>query len=182
MFRQVCKCGVWRAFSDHEVYCDQALEDHSPGRVAQTELKRPEDFCHTSLTGMRRNEDVLDIFRLGRRRLVVVVSAYSLADRAMRRRAGSRKSQMYTLILVAPLTDFSKELDMAETCRYNLSVLRGYKSNKILAVSASRWQMTVISVACPRLDWDGTVVGRSQAIAGKKSKEIDCGRQVGLEK
>ena len=46
---------------------DQALEDDGPCRVSQSILERADDLGNARLASMRGDEDVFDVFRLGRR-------------------------------------------------------------------------------------------------------------------
>lgn len=66
MARQVRQGDVWRPLANHEVDGDEALEDDSPCRVAQAVLQGVEDVGDARL-GVGGDEDVLDVFGLGRR-------------------------------------------------------------------------------------------------------------------
>lgn len=61
MPRNICKCYIWRSFSDHQMHCDQTLEYHSPCRIPQPVLQSPEHFCHACFSRMCSNEDMLDV-------------------------------------------------------------------------------------------------------------------------
>ena len=66
---QVLKRDLGLALPYHQMHDDQALEDNGPRRVAQAVRQRAEDLGDAGLARMRRDEDVLDIFRLGCREL-----------------------------------------------------------------------------------------------------------------
>lgn len=51
------------------MYNDQGLEADCPGRVAQTLFQCAEDLGDSGLAARRGQEDVFDIFGLGRRKL-----------------------------------------------------------------------------------------------------------------
>ena len=51
---------------------DERLEDDGPCRVPETLLKRTKDLCDTGFTRVRRNENVFDIFGLGRSQLFLI--------------------------------------------------------------------------------------------------------------
>lgn len=106
---------------------DQALEDDGPCRVPQPVLQGPEDLAHPGLSGMCRYEDVFDVLRLrGRGLQSKTVSAFLVRQLSSNvpamiacyhvAIASGRGCLVYmgprTLILVAPLTDFSNELAM----------------------------------------------------------------------
>lgn len=103
---------VGRSLADHQVDGDQALEDRRPGRVVNTFLQGAEDLADAKLAGMGGDEDVLNVFRFWRRKLQDKI-------RVSQRTTGvsAQSSPKPTLTLVAPLTDFSKELAMADGCR-----------------------------------------------------------------
>jgi hypothetical protein len=65
ILRQKLQCNLRLALSYHEVYDDQALEYDGPCRVAQAVREGAEDLGDARFTGMCRDEDVLDILRLG---------------------------------------------------------------------------------------------------------------------
>jgi hypothetical protein len=69
VLRQVLQGDLGLALSDHEMHDDQALEDNGPRRVAQAVLKGAKDLGDACFAGMRRDEDGLDILRLGGREL-----------------------------------------------------------------------------------------------------------------
>lgn len=69
MLGEIGKRDVGRAFADHEVDDNQALKDSGPSRVLETILQDAKNLTDTGLVGMRRNEDVLNIFGLWRRQL-----------------------------------------------------------------------------------------------------------------
>lgn len=61
------ECHVWRAFPYHEMRREQAFENHRPRGVAQSILQRAKDLADTGIARVSRYEDMLNIFRLGRR-------------------------------------------------------------------------------------------------------------------
>ncbi len=65
MLGQIAKGHIGRTLPDHQMDCDQALEDDSPCGVAQTVLQRPKDLSDAGLAGMCGDEDVFDVLRLG---------------------------------------------------------------------------------------------------------------------
>ena len=84
---------------------DQGLEDGGPCGLAQTLLQRPKDLGDPGLSRVCRNENVLDVFRLG--------SGELHRSRLDTVRLPLRYDPQYpspTLDLVPPLTDFSKVL------------------------------------------------------------------------
>jgi hypothetical protein len=92
---------------------DQAFEDDGPCRVVESMLKRSKDFADAGFVRMRGHKDVLDIFGLrwrGLRSSTISATVHTLGRKE--RRSRDRTSTGPTLILVAPLTDFSKELAM----------------------------------------------------------------------
>jgi hypothetical protein len=94
--RQVLERNVLLALAHHQVHDNQALEDDGPCCVPETALEGPKNLRNPSFARVRRDKDMFDVFRFGRGKL----GAVSRAERTMQRRA--------TLILVAPLTDFSQ--------------------------------------------------------------------------
>jgi hypothetical protein len=58
------------SFPDHEVYDYQRLEDDGPGGISESMGHRPKDLGDAGLSGMSRDENVLDIFGLGCRELL----------------------------------------------------------------------------------------------------------------
>ena len=98
------ECDVGRALANHEVDGDEALEDDGPRCIPEAVLQRADDLCDTRLARVRRDEEVLDVLCLWGRILVLWLASRTVLG------VGPRRSR--TLILVAPLTDFSKELDM----------------------------------------------------------------------
>jgi hypothetical protein len=113
---QVGQRYVGRPFADHEVDGDEALEDDGPCRVADAVLERPEDLTHAGVARVCRDEDVLDIFGLGGGGLGAegMGSAHGRPSPGLWSGGGGR----LTLILVAPLTDFSNELAMLASSGY----------------------------------------------------------------
>jgi hypothetical protein len=65
VLRQKLECNLGLALSYHKVHEDQALVYNCPCRVAQAVCKGAEDLSDASFTGMRRDEDMLDILRFG---------------------------------------------------------------------------------------------------------------------
>lgn len=53
------------ALPDHHMHDDEAFEDNGPCRVAQAVGESTKDLSDACLTGMRCDEDMLDIFGLG---------------------------------------------------------------------------------------------------------------------
>jgi hypothetical protein len=86
------------------VYDDEGLEDNCPRRVAQAVLEGSKDLGDAMFTRMRRNKNVFNVLRLGRSEL--------LGWSASNGRRGVVSN--VTLILVAPLTDFSQPEDIVE--------------------------------------------------------------------
>jgi hypothetical protein len=112
----------------HQVHNDEALEHNCPRRVAQAVRQGAEYLGDTCLTRVRRDEDVFDILRFGGGEL------QTSAD------AGKAILCARTLILVPPLTLFSKELAMGHgslvlwrramsgaTWQYRRRIGRGYQ-------------------------------------------------------
>lgn len=66
VFREEAQGDLGLALPYHQVHDDQALVDNGPGRVAEAVRKRAEDLTHACLAGVGRDQNVLDIFRLGR--------------------------------------------------------------------------------------------------------------------
>jgi hypothetical protein len=113
VLRQKLERNLGLSLSYHEMYDDQALEYDGPCRVAQSVRKGAEDLSDTSFAGMRRDEDVFDILGFGcceLRDLSVCCDGATSANDVNGRRVGRR---IATLILVPPLTLFSKELAMS---------------------------------------------------------------------
>ena len=84
---------------------DQGLENSGPGRLAQTLLHCPEDLGDSGLSRMRRDENMLYVFRLR--------SGELRRSRIRHGHASTRYDTQFsspTLDLVPPLTDFSKVL------------------------------------------------------------------------
>jgi len=104
---QVRQGRIRRSLTDHQMDRDQALEDDGPGRVPQAILQGPEHLADAGFARMCRDEDVLDVFALRRRGLEDGQSCQPSAP------DWHVATAQQTLILVAPLTDFSKELAMA---------------------------------------------------------------------
>lgn len=95
---------------------NKRLEDDGPGGVAQAVLQGAEDLSDAGLAGMGGDQDVLDIFALGGSELWFggAVSGWALSRLALARaRKGAGGRGRLALILVAPFTDFSKELDIS---------------------------------------------------------------------
>lgn len=61
---QVLQCDLWLALSYHEMYDDQALEDNGPRGIAQSVRQGAEYLSDSSFAGVRRDQDVFDIFGL----------------------------------------------------------------------------------------------------------------------
>ena len=78
MISEVGQRRIRRAFPDHQVNRDQALEDDSPGRVPQPVLQRPEDFPNARLTRPRCDQDMLNVLCLWGCSLGIVGSATRL--------------------------------------------------------------------------------------------------------
>lgn len=107
---QILKRDLRLALPDHQMHNDQTLEHDGPRRVAEAVREGAEDLGDTCLTGVRGHEDVLNIFGLGRRELRWMHCLAHANSRAGERWMGW--TVKLTLILVPPLTDFSKELAM----------------------------------------------------------------------
>ena len=75
---------------------NQPFEDDGPCCVPEAALEGSKNLGNASFSRVGGDEDMFDIFGFGRGKL----GAVSRAERMMQRRA--------TLILVAPLTDFSQ--------------------------------------------------------------------------
>lgn len=69
VLRQVLECDLWLAFPYHEMDDNQTLEDNCPCRVAQAVREGAKDLSDACLAGMRRDQNVFDIFGLGRGKL-----------------------------------------------------------------------------------------------------------------
>jgi hypothetical protein len=99
------------ALSYHEMYDDQALEDNGPCRVAQSVREGAKDLGDAGFSSMCRDQDVLDILGLWGGELQVNVRPLLAASGRLQCGHGQRNGErMPTLILVPPLTLFSKEL------------------------------------------------------------------------
>lgn len=138
--RQVLQRNFRLSLSDHEVHNNERLEHDGPCRVAKAVLKGAEDFGDASLTGVRRNKYVLDILGLRCCKLSERKSVTVSSTRSRDVYGGVEGSHRLTLILVAPFTDFSKELAMdccncpAEWSKYEL---REFPSSHDLTASVS---------------------------------------------
>ena len=86
---------------DHEMNHNQRLEHHRPCRFSNSNMQRSEDLCYACFAGMRRNKDILDIFRFRGRQLS------DINQQSKTLWPGERAIQL-TLTFVAPFTDFSK--------------------------------------------------------------------------
>lgn len=109
---QILKRDLGLTLTYHQMYDYEALVDDGPGGVAKAVHQGSEDLSNASLAGMRCDEDMLDILGLGRSELDEGALAMIEGSNANR---GGRISGR-TLILVAPFTDFSKELAMDQLC------------------------------------------------------------------
>lgn len=114
------------------MHSDETLEDDGPCGIAEAVCEGAKDFADASFAGMGSDEDVLNILCLWRgilRRGACVSIPIPGTDPQNKTRGARLESQIYripcwpphassvihrqrTLILVAPLTDFSKELDI----------------------------------------------------------------------
>lgn len=54
------------AFTDQHVRGQQSLEDNGPCRVSHSVLQSAEDFGDTGFAGVGCDQEMLDVFRLGR--------------------------------------------------------------------------------------------------------------------
>lgn len=109
--------------------CDQALEDDSPCRVAKPVLQRPEDLPDACLARVCRNQDMLDIFRLGGCGLKQW--RQPRCAQGVKRRRGAERRRQRTLTLVAPFTDFSNELAMVTELSASWATRRDSSSEKL---------------------------------------------------
>lgn len=66
---QVFEGGIAFSLLDHKMDNDQSLEAYGPGRVAKTLFQRAEDLGNSGLAARCSQQDVFDIFGLGRRKL-----------------------------------------------------------------------------------------------------------------
>lgn len=106
---QILERDVRLPLSYHQVDDYERLEDDGPGRVVQAVLERTEDFGDTGFASVRCDEDMFYILGLGRREL-------ETNDQQNFRQSIERLIDLggpRTLIFVPPLTDFSKEEDIA---------------------------------------------------------------------
>lgn len=69
VFGHVLQRSVQLTLPDHDVDHNQGLEYDCPCRITKSQLHCSKDLCDTGLAGMRRNQDVLDIFGFGGRKL-----------------------------------------------------------------------------------------------------------------
>ena len=69
MLGQVGEGGVRRALADHQVDRDERLVHDGPGRVTQPRVQGFEDIGQPVLAAVRRDEYVLDVLCLRRRKL-----------------------------------------------------------------------------------------------------------------
>lgn len=106
MVREESECHIRHTFPYHQVHHDERLEDDCPCRIAETILEDAEYFADASFAGMGRYEDVLDVLRFGRRELRTRQRPKRHLEKQKQTRA------QLTLILVAPLTDFSNDSGM----------------------------------------------------------------------
>lgn len=60
------KRNIRSAFTDQDVRGQQTLEDYGPCRVSQSVLQSAEDLGDTGFAGMGCDQEVLDVFGLGR--------------------------------------------------------------------------------------------------------------------
>lgn len=121
-------------------------------------LQRPEDLGNAGLVGMGGYEDMLDVFRLGGRGLAIDCSVSPSAGGFFH---GMRPGQR-TLILVAPLTDFSKELAIVLVVRQR-RVLDGTDRLRQRTLRDSRVRNSNGNSNSSRL---GSVVGRARKLMG----------------
>ena len=89
---QVAESDVWCAFLDHQVHNDERLEGYRPGRVAEAVGQGTKHLCDTSLAGLGRQQDVLDILGLGRRELDFGAALDGLLEGARHELGGSRRA------------------------------------------------------------------------------------------
>lgn len=80
-------------------------------------LQRPKDLADPGLAGMCSYKDMLDVLRLWRSGLQIVVWSVVSALALFVLIHEGADTELRTLILVAPLTDFSKELAIVLACR-----------------------------------------------------------------
>lgn len=88
---------------------DQTLENNGPCRVPEAVLQSSENLTNASLAGMRGDKNMLDIFRLRGSSLKTAGQSVLMADSMA---VFLFQNFSLAFILVAPLTDFSKELDI----------------------------------------------------------------------
>lgn len=67
VLRNKGKRHIWRAFQNHEMHGEQTFENDGPCRVSQPVLQRAKHLADAGITRVSCDEEVLDVFRLGRR-------------------------------------------------------------------------------------------------------------------
>jgi hypothetical protein len=73
VLREIPQGDLGLALSDHEMYNDQAFKDNGPCGISQSVREGAEDLRNAGFTGVRRDQNVLDIFRFGGGKLQALV-------------------------------------------------------------------------------------------------------------